>query len=102
MYVKFFLELWEQLQAGPQASDRGDITGGVSFEDVMERTSSAAGLSQEDGALFDEMIAVYSLRRRTAQEYLVSALVDSHAKAFRGYTSRVQFTTIGDSAVLGK
>lgn len=73
----------------------------MSFDEVKDRTSSAMGES-EDGGLFDEMVAAYSLRRKTAQEFLVTALADSHHKAFRAYGSHVQFTTIGDSSTLGK
>ncbi|CAH0019161.1 unnamed protein product [Clonostachys rhizophaga] len=93
---EFFIELWEQLQAGPKSSDQGNL----SFDEVKGRTSSAMGEVEQDGALFDEMIASYSMRRSSAQTLLVSALVDSHSKSFRGYSSRAQFTTIGDASDL--
>ncbi|CAG9991437.1 unnamed protein product [Clonostachys byssicola] len=93
---EFFIELWEQLQAGPKSSDQGNL----SFDEVKGRTSSAMGEVEQDGALFDEMIASYSMRRSSAQALLVSALVDSHSKSFRGYSSRAQFTTIGDASDL--
>lgn len=71
----------------------------MSFDEVKDRTSNATG---EDGGLFDEMVVAYSQRRKTAQDFLVSALAESHSKAFRPYVSRVQYTTVGDSSELGK
>jgi hypothetical protein len=68
---------------------------------VKERTSGANG-NGEEGALFDETVAAYSNRRKAAEELLVSALAESHAKALRAYTHNVQWTTVGESAVLGK
>jgi hypothetical protein len=97
--TQFFLELWEELQAGPQSGGSKNLTGGMSLEQVKDRTSSATG---EDGGLFDEMVVAYSLRRKTAQDFLVSALAESHSKAFRSYIHRVQFTTVGDASVLGE
>lgn len=73
----------------------------MSFDEVRDRTSSAMGES-EDGGVFDEMITAYTHRRRAANDLLVSALAESHSKPFRSYGSRVQFTTVGDSSVLGK
>ena len=70
----------------------------MSFDEVKDRTSSAMG---EDGGLFDEMVVAYSQRRKVAQDLLVSALVESHAKTFRTYATRVQYTAVGDSSVLG-
>lgn len=35
------------------------------------------------------------------EDLLVGALVDSHAKSFRTYTHHVQWTTVGETAVLG-
>lgn len=99
---EFFIELWEQLQAGPQLIGRPSSTGPMSFDEVKDRTSSAMGENEEDGALFDEMVATYTLRRTTAQDLLISALVESHSKSFRVYASRAQFSTIGDTSVLGK
>lgn len=70
----------------------------MSFDEVKDRTSSA---TVEDGGLFDEMVVAYSQRRKAAQDLLISALAESHSKAFRTYASRVQYTTVGDSSVLG-
>jgi hypothetical protein len=94
---KFFLELWEQLQSGPQSSTAK--SGSMSFDEVKDRTSSAMG-GGDDGGVFDEMITAYSHRRRAAQDLLVSALAESHSKPFTTYGRRAQFTTVGDSSVL--
>lgn len=74
----------------------------MSFDEVKGRTSSAMGEVEQDGALFDEMIAAYAQRRKAAQDLLVSALANSHSKAFRDYASRAQFSTVGDASVIGK
>ncbi|KAF4126036.1 RAD50-interacting protein 1 [Geosmithia morbida] len=88
---EFFLELWEQLQAG--SAKRGS---GTDYEQGQPATSTP----DSDGALFDETAASYSLRRKTAQELMVSALSESHSKAFRTYRTRAQFT-MPDSSDLG-
>lgn len=73
----------------------------MSYDDVKNRTSGIAGEESDDGALFDETVAAYSQRRKAGQDLLVGALVESHSKAFRAYCTRVQWTTVGDTAVLG-
>ncbi|KAJ4254950.1 hypothetical protein NW762_009750 [Fusarium torreyae] len=99
---EFFVSLWDELQtrALHRASQGNDITSTMSYDDVKDRTSAAVGQKHEDGALFDETAAAYSLRRKAAQELLVGALVESHHKAFRAYTTRVQWTTVGETAIL--
>ncbi|RWA11204.1 hypothetical protein EKO27_g3901 [Xylaria grammica] len=92
---EFFITLWEELQARARNnSDQGTLAGGMSQEDVKDRISSAVGTNEDTGILFDETIAAYSSRRKTAEEYLVSALIDSHQKAFRPYLGKPQWTTI--------
>ncbi|KAI0599764.1 RINT-1 family protein [Biscogniauxia sp. FL1348] len=92
---EFFVTLWEQLQTrAKRRSYQGNLAGGMSQEDVKDRISSAVGTDEDGGILFDETIAAYSHRRRTAEEYLVSALIDSHQKAFRPYLTKPQWTTI--------
>lgn len=54
------------------------------------------------GGIFDETVAAYTTRRNGAEEMLVGALADSHSKAFRAYLNHVQWTTIGEAAVLGE
>ncbi|KAI0531701.1 RINT-1 family protein [Xylaria digitata] len=92
---EFFITLWEELQARVRKnSDQETLAGGMSHEDVKDRISSSVGTDEDTGILFDETIAAYSSRRKTAEEYLVSALIDSHQKAFRPYLSKPQWTTI--------
>ncbi|KAM5352021.1 hypothetical protein ACJ41O_004744 [Fusarium nematophilum] len=99
---EFFVSLWDELQtrAAHRASQGNNITSTMSYDDVKGRTSTAVGQEREDGALFDETVTAYSMRRKAAQELLVGALVESHSKAFRAYSTRVQWTTVGETAVL--
>ncbi|OHF01245.1 RINT-1 family protein [Colletotrichum orchidophilum] len=95
---EFFVTLWDQLQG--RATKEGEtsrMSGELSYKEVKDRTSAATGSEADDGVLFDETIAAYSLRRKTAQEFLVNALADSHYKAFRAYATRTHWTTISDS-----
>lgn len=73
----------------------------MSYDDVKDRTSTAVGQHSDQGALFDETVAAYVARRKAAQELLIGALVESHNKAFRSYSHRVEWTTVGEAAVLG-
>jgi hypothetical protein len=68
----------------------------MSYDHVRDRTSSVVGTEDDSGALFDEIIAAYSVRRQRAQDFLVDALVDSHHKAFYAYLKRPQWTTINE------
>lgn len=98
---EFFVTLWEQLQARAKKSeDQSNLAGGMSYDHVRERTSSVVGNEEDgdDGVLFDETIAAYSARRKTAQEFLVAAIVESHQKAFRPYLQRPQWTTINEES----
>ncbi|RBR24142.1 uncharacterized protein FIESC28_03042 [Fusarium coffeatum] len=99
---EFFVSLWDELQtrALHRTSQGNNITSTMSYDDVKDRTSAAVGEKHEDGALFDETATAYSMRRKAAQELLVGALVESHNKAFRAYTTRVQWTTVGETAIL--
>ncbi|KAI0024076.1 RINT-1/TIP-20 [Xylariomycetidae sp. FL0641] len=92
---EFFITLWEELQArAVRNSDQENLTGTMSHDAVRDRISSAVGLDGDSGILFDETIVAFSHRRKTAEEYLVSAVIDSHHKEFRPYLSKPQWTTI--------
>ncbi|KAH8903674.1 hypothetical protein BR93DRAFT_930830 [Coniochaeta sp. PMI_546] len=94
---EFFVTLWEQLQSRAKASeDQSNLAGGMSYDHVKDRTSSVVGTEDDGGALFDETIAAYSLRRQRAQEFLVDAVVESDHKAFYAYLKRPQWTTINE------
>ncbi|TPX18210.1 uncharacterized protein E0L32_002719 [Thyridium curvatum] len=94
---EFFVSLWDELQRkAQQVEGQDNLAGGMSYDAVKDRTSSAVGTDDAGGALFDETTAAYAARRKSAQEYLVSALIDSHYKAFRPYLYRAQWTTINE------
>ncbi|KAJ4292996.1 hypothetical protein N0V88_005660 [Collariella sp. IMI 366227] len=98
---EFFVTLWSQLQTRAKSTaDQNNLAGGMSYDHVRDRTSSAVGSSTEadSGVLFDETIAAYSQRRTRAAEFLSDALVDSHRKAFKAYLHRPQWSTIADDA----
>ncbi|KAI0886545.1 TIP-1 family-domain-containing protein [Annulohypoxylon maeteangense] len=95
---EFFVTLWDQLQTRAKRSHGdGDIASGMSYEDVKDKTSSVVGSDGDGGILFDETISAYTHRRKAAEEYLVSALNDSHQKAFRPYFTKAHWTTISDN-----
>ncbi|GAP85087.1 putative rint-1 family protein [Rosellinia necatrix] len=96
---EFFITLWEELQSRARKnSDQETLAGGMSHEDVKGRISSAVGTDEDTGILFDETIAAYAFRRKTADEYLISALIDSHQKAFRPYLGKPQWATISNES----
>jgi len=96
--LQFFVMLWDELQTQARRDGRGTYDNGrpaavsVDYDQVRDKTSAAVGSS--DGGvglgLFDETVAAYAARRRTAQDFLIGALVDAHAKALWPYIGRVQ------------
>ncbi|KAI0895273.1 TIP-1 family-domain-containing protein [Annulohypoxylon nitens] len=95
---EFFVSLWDELQTRAKRSNGdGNIASGMSYENVKDKTSSTVGSDSDGGILFDETITAYTNRRKNAEEYLVSALNDSHQKAFRPYVAKAHWTTISDS-----
>lgn len=72
----------------------------MSLEQVKDRTSNAVGSGSDEGGLFDETIAAYKLRRRAAGDFLVSALVESHNKAFKAYIDRAHWTPASNETVI--
>lgn len=94
-----FVDMWDRLQARAKKSDdQSNLAGGMSHEEVKDRTSKTVGSDEDGGILFDETIKAYSARRNTAQEWLVAAVQDSHSKAFRPYVQRTQWTTISEDS----
>jgi RAD50-interacting protein 1 len=97
MRQQFFVTLWDQLQTrAKQAEGQNNLAGGMTYDHVKDRTSAAVGSEEDGGVLFDETISAYNMRKKASQGFLVSALTDSHTKAFRPYLQRVQWTTIVD------
>lgn len=101
--TQFFVVLWEDLQTrDAQRSKRNSAASGIAPDSILGRVPShLSDNGSSDGGIFDETVSAYSSRRKAAEQLLVNALVDSHAKAFRAYASKVQWTTVGDAAVLG-
>ncbi|OAR05765.1 hypothetical protein LLEC1_02429 [Akanthomyces lecanii] len=85
---EFFTELWDQLQTSSGSA------GGSSELDGEQDITSSKG---HNGAIFDETILAYRSRRKAAEDMLVSTLTDAHAKAFRAYTQRPQWTSVSDA-----
>ncbi|CAK7240460.1 MAG: hypothetical protein STHCBS139747_001901 [Sporothrix thermara] len=101
---------------GAGSGSGGQLGGGLSVSHVRERTSSGGfgettttnnsssgggGGGGGDDSLFDGTIQSFKLRRRAAQEFLVSTLADAHRKAFRPYVLRTQWTTVAGSGLGG-
>lgn len=98
--LQFFVTLWERLQTrAKETRDRSNLAGGMSYEQVKDRTSSTIGSDDDGGILFDETITAFSNRKKAAQEFLVGALIDSHHKSFRPYVSKAQWTSISADTV---
>lgn len=95
---EFFVTLWEELHSRAKAREhpQNNLAGGMTYDQVKDRTSSAVGTEEDDGALFDETIAAYRQRRQRAHEFLVDAVVESHRQAFSAYLKRPQWTTINE------
>ncbi|SPO04448.1 related to Rad50-interacting protein 1 [Cephalotrichum gorgonifer] len=97
---EFFVSLWDELQSRTKGTEeQPELSSELTFEEVKDRTSNAMGSDSDDGGLFDETIAAYKLRRKAAGDFLVSALADSHSKAFRAYLSRTHWTPTGDDPI---
>ena len=102
--LQFFVSLWDELQTRARRDNgrsAAAATGSVDYAQVRDKTSAAVGSSDDDMGLglFDETVAAYAARRRTAQDFLVGALVDAHAKALRPYIGRahLHWSTVGES-----
>lgn len=81
--------MWDDLQSR-EVSDKPD-----------DQVIATPPRKNTESAIFDETVTAYTTRRKAAEDLLISALANDHAKAFRSYTQKVQWTTIGDAAVLG-
>ncbi|PHH89984.1 hypothetical protein CDD83_4812 [Cordyceps sp. RAO-2017] len=96
---QFFASLWEELQA----HDARRTSQGIGVLDAVQgRVPDTSATGGDDSGIFDETVAAYTMRRKAAEELLIGALADSHSKAFRSYLHQVQWTTIGEAAVLGE
>ncbi|KAG6086544.1 hypothetical protein E4U30_008438 [Claviceps sp. LM220 group G6] len=97
----FFIVLWEELQARDvQRSKRDSAASSIEPHGVAGRIFSTLSEGSNEGGIFDETVSAYSSRRQAAEQLLVSALAETHAKACRNYTHHVQWTTVGEAAIL--
>ncbi|PHH58852.1 hypothetical protein CDD81_4272 [Ophiocordyceps australis] len=98
---EFFAQLWQELQVRhAQGTSQDGSTGILYQEGIQGRVPNGAGRDSQDSGIFDETAAAYITRRKAAEKLLVGALADSHTKAFRAYMTHVQWTTIGDAAIM--
>lgn len=98
---EFFVVLWEELQSrDAQRSKRNSAASGIEPDSILGRVPSTLTESSNDSGIFDETVSAYSSRRKAAEQLLVHALADIHTKVFRNYVNKVQWTTVGDTAVL--
>ncbi|KAG5945171.1 hypothetical protein E4U59_006267 [Claviceps monticola] len=97
----FFIVLWEELQArDAQRSKRDSAASSIEPHGVTGRVPSTLSEGRNEGGIFEETVSAYSSRRQAAEQLLVSALAENHAKACRNYTYHVQWTTVGEAAIL--
>lgn len=86
--------LWEELKVRVrQVDDQTNVVGGMSYDQVKDRTSSEID-SIANGSIFDETVKFYSKRRDRAQAFLVDALANSHQTVFRPYLSKAQWSIV--------
>lgn len=78
------------------------MASGIESHGVQGRIPSTLNEGSNDGGIFDETVSAYSSRRQAAEQLLISALADGHTKACRNYINNVQWTTVGESAILGE
>ncbi|EQL01985.1 RINT-1 family protein [Ophiocordyceps sinensis CO18] len=93
---EFFAALWEDIQA----RDAQRRSSEVGRDGLEGRLPDMSGESDEESGIFDETVAAYTMRRKAAEELLIGTLAESHSKAFRAYLGQVQWTTVGETAVL--
>ncbi|KAM4057895.1 RINT-1 / TIP-1 family protein [Hirsutella rhossiliensis] len=93
---EFFAALWEDIQA----RDARRRSSEVGRDGLQGRLPDTSAEGDEESGIFDETVAAYTMRRKAAEELLTGALTESHSKAFRAYLNQVQWTTVGETAVL--
>ncbi|MCJ1432553.1 hypothetical protein MMC27_001910 [Xylographa pallens] len=82
----FFLELWDELQFRARSHSGQRFAGGLSVQDVAERTSSVVGShDDETGALFDETASAYRRLRIRSESLVQDLLVHNVDRSLRPY-----------------
>ena len=86
-WLKFFLELWEELQIRARRnSGKKPLAGSLTAEEVAERTSSAVGSENDSGALFDETAEAYRRLRNRGEEMIIDTLNRTVREGLRSYS----------------
>ena len=85
----FFLELWDELQDRARrstAGQEGNLAGPMTLGDVADKTSSAVGGDNDQGALFDETAGAYRRLRIRTEDVMQDSLISSLRDSLRPYT----------------
>lgn len=83
----FFLDMWDELQDRARGNtNKKNMVGSMTIEDVAERTSSTVG-SQDDntGALFDETAGAYKRLRVRTESIMQETLIHHLRESLRSY-----------------
>lgn len=83
----FFLDLWDELQDRARGNtNKKNIVGSMSIEDVAERTSSTVGSHDDNtGALFDETAGAYKRLRVRTESIMQETLIHHLRESLRSY-----------------
>jgi hypothetical protein len=99
--VKFFVELWEELQKKAKKTDLEDnLAGPMSYTDVKNSTSASVG-SDEDGGVFDETSTAFQKRRDHSELLMVEAIKYAFPGTLRPYFNKPQWLTVDEEADTG-
>lgn len=99
--LKFFVELWEELQKKAKYTALEDnLAGPMSYTDVKNSTSAFVG-SDEDGGVFDETITAFQKRRDHSERLMVEAIKYGFPGTLRPYLSKPQWLTVDEEADTG-
>ena len=91
----FFLELWDELQFRARSRSRENFAGGMSVEDVAQRTSNIVGSSDDSGALFDETAGAYRRLRIRSEGFIQELLVHDVQASMRPYGRINPWSSLG-------
>ena len=99
--LKFFVELWEELQRKAKTTGPEDnLAGPMSYVDVKNITSAFVG-SDEDGGVFDETITAFQKRRDHSERLIIETIKYRFPSALRPYLNKPQWLTVDEEADTG-
>lgn len=85
--MKFFLEIWEELQDRSSNQDKDkQLSGTMTVQDVADKTSAAVVSGDDDGALFDETAGAYKLLQQMAEQLMIEHIGNSVIEELRAYS----------------